>query len=302
MTPRETPFWSLGGALRLAVLGFAACLPWFAPAARAADDAPTLAKPSAQPPGVVAGWLARYTNIAPATVVSVGDEYIVAVLSSRPIDAAKPRLLRLEIRAEMTDPDSRIANLVRSLSATLEINCTDNTSHFVEVRTFAAPNLAGTEQVYHPAEGWVADPRGSYFEDVHTAVCTPNAPRPLLAVQTGSPHAASPAQSLSAPLRAALSPDAPTPRAASVAVHPGVLGAGQAQIAAGTSQAKAEAALSELRGALPALMSGRPTRIERVERNGTAFYRALVTGLSPPSDAAWFCRQLAAAGRACIPR
>ena len=198
----------------------------------------------------------------------------------------------------MTDPDSRIAGLVRSLSATLEVNCADHTSHFIEVRTFAAPNLTGTEQVYHPAEGWVANPRGSYFEDIDTAVCTPNAPRPLLAVRAGFEHPGAQAQTLSSPLRPAQSPDAPAPRAASAAVHAG----GQAQIAAATSQAKAEAALSELRGALPALMNGRQTRIERIERNGTAYYRALVIGLTAPTDAASFCRQLAAAGRACIPR
>lgn len=298
MTPSDTPFRFLRAILSLAILGCAACVLAPAPSASAADAMPTLAKPSRQAPGVVAGWLGRYTSITPASVVSVGDEYIVAVLSSRPVDTFSPRRLRLEIRAEMTDPDSQITHLVRSLSATLDVNCADHTSHFIEVRTFAAPNLTGTEQVYHPAEGWVADPRGSYFEDVDTAVCTPNAPRPLVAARGGSEHPIAQAQPSPAPLRAAQSPDAPAPRAATVVAH----GSGQAQIAAAASQAKAEGALSELRGALPALMNGRPTRVERIERNGIAYYRALVTGLAAPTDAAGFCRQVAAAGRACIPR
>jgi len=302
MTPRETLFWSPGAALRAFVLGLCACALLVPLAARAADAAATLAKPSAQAPGVVASWLAQHTNIAPATVVSVGDEYIVAVLSSRPIDASHPRQQRLEMRAEMTDPDSRIASLVRSLSATLEINCDSHASHFVEVRTFAAPNLAGTEQVYHPPEGWVPNPHGSYFEDIDEAVCSPNTPRPLLTVGTGPERPASQAQTLPATLRPAQSPDAPTtPRAALPADRPGHAG-GQAQIAAAASQAKAETALSALRGALPALMNGRPTRVERIERNGIAYYRALVVGLTAPTDAAGFCRQLTAAGRACIPR
>ena len=304
MPPRETPSWFPGATLRAFAAGFCACMLLVPTAAGAADAAPTLAKPAAQAPGVVAAWLAQHTSIAPATVVSVGDEYIVAVLSSRPIDASNPRQQRLEIRAEMTDPDSRIASLVRSLSATLEINCNDHTSHFVEVRTFAAPNLSGTEQVYHPTEGWVPDPRGSYFEDIDKAVCTPNAPRPLLAARAGPERPAEQTPALPAALRPALSPDAPaTPRAAAAVVaagHPDHVShaGGQAQIAAAASQAKAEAALVELRRALPALMNGRPTRIERIERNGTAYYRALVIG----PDAAGFCRQLAPVGRACIPR
>ena len=299
MTPRDTPHRSLGSAWGAILLALFACTLLAPAAASAADAAPTLAKPSGQAPGVVAAWLARYTNIAPATVVSVGDEYIVAVLSSRPVDASNPRLLRLEIRAEMTDPDSQIAKLVRSLSATLDINCDGHTSHFIEVRTFAGPNLTGAEQINHPSEGWVPDPRGSYFEDIDAAVCTPNAPRPLLAIRPGSDRPAAQTHPLPAPLRPAQSPDKPTtPRAASAAGHAG----GQAQIAAAPSQAKAEAALSELRGALPALMNGQSTRVERIERNGTAYYRALVVGLTAPTDAAGFCRQLAAAGRACIPR
>ena len=311
MTLRDTPPRFPRPAPRIVVFGLLASVLGAQSTADAATAAPALARPSAQPPGAVANWLGRYTNIAPETVVSVGDEYIVAVLSKRPLDAANPRVLRLEIRAEMTDADSQTANLLRSLSATLDINCADHTSHFVEVRTFAGPNLAGAEQVSHPAEGWVANPAGSYFQDVDAAVCTPTAPRPLLVAHAGLEGAGleraglehgvaasqpSP-QTLSAPLRPALSADAPMPRAA-----PAGHGSGQVQIAAAASQAKAEAALSELRGALPALMNGRSTHIERIERGGTAYYRALVLGFAQPADATSFCRQLVAAGRACISR
>jgi hypothetical protein len=281
--------------------------------ARAApgDPQPSLAKPSAQPPAVVSRWLTQHTGMAPGAVVSVGDEYIVAVLSSRPLDPAKPDLLRLEIRAEMTDPDAETAGLLRSLSATLDINCADHTSHFVEVRTFAGVNLTGAEQVSHPAEGWVADPRGSYFEDVHTAACTPNAPRPLMAAP-GAPASRpapepSPERTLSALLRPEQAPDAPPPARTpatrrlpdrAVAARPG----GTAQIAAALSQAKAEAALADLRAAQPALMDGVSIRIERIDRGGVAYFRALVSSFKPPMGAAGFCRRLTAAGHACIIR
>src|SRR5579872_4497197 len=149
-----------------------------------AVNAPPLYRPSAQTPAAVAGWLARYTTIAFDQVVSIGDEYIVAVLSSQPVDATHPGVLHLEIRAELTDPDSQAAKQMRSLSASLEINCAGHSSRFLEVRTFAGANLTGEEQVSRPNEGWVADPHGSYFEDIENATCSPGALRPLLPGKT----------------------------------------------------------------------------------------------------------------------
>src|SRR5580658_4686446 len=104
------------------ILSAAAACAFGAQTTANAADIASLGRPSAQPISVVADWVSRYTNIPRETVVSIGDEYIVAVLSSRPLDPANPRLLRVEIRAEMTDPDSQTANLLRSLSATVDIN------------------------------------------------------------------------------------------------------------------------------------------------------------------------------------
>jgi hypothetical protein len=261
-----------------------------------------LARPSAQAPAAVVAWLTRYTGIAPDTVVSVGDEYIVAVLSRQLVDPAHPGLLRLEIRAEMTDPDTETARLLRSLSATLEINCADHSSHFIDVRTFAGPNLTGAERTSHPSEGWVANPRGSYFEDIDAAVCR-NAPRPLMAVNIAATPS-SPREPLA--LRPALSADAPPPsRSRNPEPRPPARAnrsGGEAQIAAAASEAKAQAALAELKAARPAWMNGLSTRVKRIERAGVAYYRALVFGFAPPADATAFCRQLTASGRACIVR
>lgn len=287
------------GRVLLACAAWALAAPSVA-AAKEPEAVPPLGAPTSQPPGVVTDWLGKYTAIDSASVVSVGDEYIVAVLSSRPVDPATPRLLRLEIRAEMTDPDSPTAGLLRSLSATLDVNCADHTSHFVEVRTFAGPNLTGAEQISHPTEGWVVDPHGSYFEDVDAAVCRPDTPRPLAAARSGGRQAGR-ERTLSTPLRRSQAADAPRRNAMSHAT-PGGRGGGQAQIVAAPSQAKAEAALAELRTALPDAMSGLSSRIERIERNGVAYYRALVSGFTPPATAASFCRQIAAAGHACIAR
>jgi hypothetical protein len=282
------------------------------------SNAPPLYRPSAQAPAAVAGWLARYTTIAFDQVVSIGDEYIVAVISSRPVDADHPAVLHLEIRAELTDPDSQAAKQMRSLTASLEMNCAGHSARFLEVHTFAGANLTGDEQTSHPTEGWVPNPRGSYFEDIESATCKPGSSRPLLpgkvveAAATAPAAAAAPAPERAPPqLRPAFSADLPPPRAPaapspkpappprpSEAARPG----GSAQIAAGASQAKAEAALAELRAAQPALMRGLSTRVEPVERAGVTLYRALVFGFSPPADPASFCRRLSAAGRACIPR
>ena len=277
--------------------------------ASADSDVPSLARPSAQPRDVVIKWLAQNTSIAPASVVSVGDQYIVAVLSSRSLDPSRPRVLRLEIRAEMTDPDSTTANLLRSLSATLDLDCASHTSHFVEVRTFSRPNLAGKEEITHPQEGWAPNPRGSYFEDIDKAVCDPQAPRPLMVASanpTPRPQRSEP--ELSAPLRPELGPDEPAAahRAPPTRAAPDHLDRARSeaavQIAAAASQVKAEAALAGLKAAQPALTAGLSTRVERIERGGVTYYRALISGFAPPMTAAAFCRRLTAAGRACIVR
>ena len=277
------------------------------------DAQPTLARPSAQTPAAVTAWLLQHTSIAPGSVVSVGDEYIVAVLSSRALDPTKPHLLRVEIRAEMTDPDTDTAAQMRSLSATLDINCNDQTSHFIEVRTFAGVNLTGALQVTRPAEGWVRDPKGSYFEDIDAAVCQPSIPGPLIALNATPPAPPPrPERTLSAPLRPAEAPDGPSAvrRAAArpasprpAPPQPAAARSGSAvQIAAATSEAKAEDALAALRSAQPALMSGLATRIEKTERGGVTYFRALVFGFGPSTSAAGFCRTLEASGRACIVR
>jgi hypothetical protein len=289
---------------------------------------PPLYRPSAQKPAAVANWLSRYTSMAPDQVVSVGDEFIVAVVSRQPVDSAHPGVLRLEIRAELTDPDSENAKLMRSLSASLEVNCPEHSSRILEVRTFAGANLTGAQQVSRPNEGWVADPAGSYFEDIDNAICTPGATRPLgparlaaaspteaqtVATQrTSARPVPGPAAEKPPPvLRPALSADDPLPKSAATPAatartpKPPLApprASGSAQIAAGASQAQAEAALSQLRAAQPSLMNGLSTRIERIERNGVAYYRALVFGFAPPADAANFCRRLSAAGHACIVR
>ena len=255
---------------------------------------PSLAQPASQPPEVVSDWVEHNTNIPLASVVSVGDEYIVALLSSRRIDPANPRVLRLEMRAELTDPDSQSANILRSLSATVDVNCDNHAARFVQVRTFTGPNLTGVATTNNTADGWAADPRGSYLEDIEAAVCNPSARRPLQDAKAAAGRAKSP-QALS--LRPALSADAPSPRRA-IASHPG----SAAQIAAALSQAKAEQALAALRSDLPAQMNGLSVRVERIDRGGKAYYRALVFGFAPPADAASFCHELAASGRACITR
>ena len=287
--------------------------------AAASEPAPSLTRPSAQTPAAVAAWLTRYTSIAPDTVVSVGDEYIVAVLSSRAADPAHPRLLSLEIRAELADADAEAAKLLRSLSASLTLNCADHTSHIAEVRTFAGPNLTGTEQVSQPTEGWVTNPAGSYFEDIDKAICTPNGPRPLVLARAEPPRpsAPAPANDRSPPLslRPPLSADGPPARAAShrapspAAPRPPAVtpiapahGGTEAQITAAPTEAAARSALASLKAAHPGPMTGLSTRIEKIDRNGKPLYRALVFGFTPPADAAGFCRQIAALGQACLAR
>ena len=276
----------------------------------ASDAAPDLPAPASQPPAVVSDWIAHNTNIPVASVqvVSVGDEYIVAVLSSRALDPANPRLLRLEMRAEMTDPDSQTANILRSLAATVDVNCADHTARFVQVRTFTGPNLTGSrvdQQSGRRLGG--RSTHGSYLEDIETAVCNPNTPRPLQAAQGVAerqkpPLALRPSQSgrcAAASPRAGHPPDSkssPVQASRDHADHkqPWRSGA-QAQIDAAPSQAQAEAALSALRADQPTADDG-PVDPGQNASSGTArlFYRALVSGFTPPASAtAGFAANLA---------
>lgn len=283
----------------------------------ASEPAPGLTRPSAQTPAAVTAWLTRYTSIKPDTVVSVGDEYIVAVLSSRPVDPANPRILHLEMRAEMTDEDAEAAKQLRSLSASLNLNCADHTAHIIEVHTFAGPNLAGAQQVSRPVEGWVANPAGSYFEDIDKAICA-NGPRPLALARAEpsrpEPNRTSPPAANDRPaplsLRPAFPDDAPPsarrraapPRPPAATLIAPAHGGAEAQITAAPSEAAAHAALETLKAAHPGPMKGLSTRVEKIERNGKPYYRALVFGFAPPADAAGFCRQIAALGQACLAR
>jgi hypothetical protein len=165
----------------------------------------------------------------------------------------------------------------------------------------------------------VSNPKGSYFEDIDAAVCTPHGPHPLADPGSNAPATPAPIpadQPLSSPLRPSEAPDAPLPRTttrpaspppaspppAKPAAQAVARSGGQAQIIAAPSEAKAKEALSALRAAEPSLMRGLSSHVERIDRDGVAYYRALVSGFTPPMDAAGFCRRLSASGRACIVR
>jgi hypothetical protein len=108
-------------------------------------------------------------------------------------------------------------------------------------------------------------------------------------------------------LRPAFAADDPLPAAPRASARPAhgaaqLHGGAEAQIIAAPSQALAEATFAQLRRTQPALMSGLSTRVERIERGGKTYYRAIVYGFVPPADAASFCGRAAAAGQACIAR
>ena len=135
------------------------------------------------------------------------------------------------------------------------------------------------------------------------------ADRPAAAQVIAAAQAAPPSRPPLA-LRPALGVDAPPPKLAPTRApdpappappEPSHAG-GEAQIVAAPSEALARQALAQLSAASPAAMNGLSTRVERIERGGKAYYRALVYGFAAPASAGSFCRQITATGRACITR
>jgi len=136
----------------------------------------------------------------------------------------------------------------------------------------------------------------------------PPAAAPTTPVTTGQelrpalPPAAAPAVPAPpspAPKAVEAPPPAPKP-APTPAPAPAKAGAAAVQIGAVSSTALADRAWSEAVAAAPGLAVGKGKGVERIERDGKTLYRTSVTGFASRADAAAFCAQLKAAGKACF--
>lgn len=195
----------------------------------------------------------------------------------------------------------------------------------------AAPNEAQPQdpaaglQIYRseagqPAEAVPAAP---------TFTAPPEQPQPRPApVVTAPPPAAAPTAVVGAaqPLRPAAPPTAAQPAPAPVAkaappamtpppapkaaaaptpaspVAKAASGSAAVQIGAFSSPALADKGWNDAAGVAPGLAAGKGKSVEKVERDGSTFYRTTVTGFANRTDANAFCSALKAAGKQCFVR
>lgn len=155
----------------------------------------------------------------------------------------------------------------------------------------------------------------------------PETPQPRPAPVVVAPPAAAPttpvgkAQTLAPAAPAAATTPAPTQKAAPAAAAPAAAtpapapkaspapassasasGASAVQIGAFSSQALADRGWSDAVAVSPGLAAGKGKGVERVERDGSTFYRTTVTGFASRTDANAFCSALKAAGKSCFVR
>jgi outer membrane biosynthesis protein TonB len=79
-------------------------------------------------------------------------------------------------------------------------------------------------------------------------------------------------------------------------------GAAGVQIGAFSSPSLADKGWSDAVSISPGLAAGKGKSVEKVERDGSTFYRTTVTGFASRADAAAFCAALKGAGKACFVR
>lgn len=140
--------------------------------------------PASVEPDTLKAWLAKSTNIAPDTVVSVTRELVVAVAGkTEPASAGGP--VRLTLREEVIAPAyvDRVGG--RSSLMSMEIHCEERRLRMDERRLYAGPNLTGSVQIADPSADWVRIPEGSILDEVAWAACGANFAWPLRAIGSG---------------------------------------------------------------------------------------------------------------------
>jgi outer membrane biosynthesis protein TonB len=146
-----------------------------------------------------------------------------------------------------------------------------------------------------------------------TPVGPPQALRPASpppAAQAPAPGAPLPVTKLTPAAKTAPAPAKPAPKtidqaiAAAAAPTPKAAAGGAAgvQIGAFSSPSLADKGWGDAVAVSPGLAAGKGKSVEKVERDGSTFYRTTVTGFASRADAAAFCAALKGAGKACFVR
>jgi hypothetical protein len=249
-------------------------------------------------------WVATQTDVAPVTVVGIGQDSLFSVEPGRDRAVAAP-FIRVSIRQEAIDPDFTRRLGGRSAVMLVDLDCSGRRVFQRALALYAGSNRKGTVRQLGAGTEWRAVPRGSYMDAVVSAVCDPGY-RPL--------YPANPQVAANAPPRAPAAPvyaqtPAPAPAYAPARAAPAQPVRQEASTSAtafnrveygrfGSATAALQAAQA-LDQAFPDAMAGKQRRVELSTSGGRTEFRGLVEGFSGPAEVEAFCRRLQAGGRTC---
>lgn len=257
-------------------------------------------------------WLERETDILPRQVVAVTPQALTSVVSSFPAGGgAGPRVV---IRAEALSPETQARTGALSWHVSLNADCAKRRVKLGETTGYPERNLIGERRILRAAETeWRQPEAGTALDHAWRAACEPAFAGPFSSanVKLAATEAFPSSPGMPPPLpMSASEPATPgppvklvkvrtAPPTAAPAPRPAVsTGRLAAQVGAVTSDADA---LSLLSG-LGAHAAGLTTWVERAEVGGRVWRRALVGGFVDAGQAARFCADMRARGRACFVR
>lgn len=259
--------------------------------------------PQGQGQEALIAWLEGRTNIAPASVVSVTPELVVA-LAGKTLPSTSGGPLRLTLREEVIAASYAPTVGGRSSLMSLEIHCEERRVRMDERRLYPGPNLSGLPQVSGPSAAWVRIPDDSIMDDVARAACGPDYRWPLrtVAVEPPTPDVVFEPEPVVADRQPEIS------LVSAPAMLPGVepaLPEGPVfavQIGAYDSAELAEAAWRKLSAERPVLVEGLGFETRPVRVRGRDYLRGLVRDFKSPEETAAFCTAIAGTDYGCIIR
>ncbi|OYX34503.1 MAG: hypothetical protein B7Y99_05280 [Caulobacterales bacterium 32-69-10] len=237
-------------------------------------------------------WVGAQTDIAPGTVVGIGQDSVFSVEPGRDRLAAAPAI-RVSIRQEAIDPDFTRRLNGRSAVMTVDLDCSNRKVFQRALALYAGSNRQGAVRQLGAGTAWRDVPRGSYMDAVVNAVCDPGW-RPLY---PANPRLAAnaPPRATAAPILAPTAPASPVRSEASTSAT----AFSRAEYGRFGSATAALQAAQALDLAFPDAMAGKPRRIELLTAGGRTEFRGLVEGFASPAEVETFCRRLQTAGRTC---
>lgn len=174
----------------------------FGAGAAGAQDYPDSAETA-----VLTAWLGKSTNIAPATVVAVTPELVVAIAGkTMPTVSGGP--VRLTLREEVIAPGYVQTVGGRSSLMSMELHCDERRIRMDERRLYSGLNLTGAMEISDPSAEWVRIPEGSIMDEVARAACEPEYAWPLGSGVSGTPVSSMTVAALETPTLLPPGPDA----------------------------------------------------------------------------------------------